>query len=70
MLDLLIGPASQLLLSTSLLFSWLETQHAANSHSGGILFSGLTTELAYITKHAIKKQKRWKTLLGSADDKL
>lgn len=70
MLALLTGPASQLLLSTSLLFSWLETQCAPNSHSGRILFSGLTAELAYITKHAIRKQKLWKALLGGADDRL
>lgn len=43
---------SALALYQSLVF--LETQCAANSHSGGTLFSGLTTELACITKHAMK----------------
>lgn len=64
------SPATQLLLSTTLMFSCLETQSAANSHSGESLLSGLTAELAYITKHAIRKQKLRKALLGSADDRL
>lgn len=60
MLVLLTGPASQLLLSTSFMFSCLETQCAANSPSGETLFSGLTAEVADITQHAIRKQKLWK----------
>ena len=50
MLNLLTDPASQPLLSHSLLLSWLEIQCATNSHCWGTLFDGLTAELAYIQK--------------------
>lgn len=48
MLNMLTGPAGQLLLSTSLLLYWLETQRTTDSHFGGALFNCLTAELAYI----------------------